>query len=340
MIERALEKVHRVPEASSFPRSRDNRVRVIMTLDDPPLAAATYARRFAGLGPNAKLNFSSRFSRSYLSSLEAAQAKAIAELREEIPEARVSRRYQVLVNGFAVSVPYARLPDLLETDIAERVYPSLTYTQDLNRGPSVIGTPAFGAVTGARGEGVKVAVVDDGVDNEHPFLDPTGFSYPPGFPKGTGGGTSPKVIAARGFAGPGGTGSVLNRDVSFHGTFVAGIIAGVPTDVEAGRRGLLQRGRGRVSPGGRRRGRGRPACADRELPRLQRPCPLASGRVLLGQQPGDRRRVRGCGARRDGRHQLLGRRPAGGSPHRRSDSGRDERRPCRGRADHLGRQRP
>ena len=58
-----------------------------MALDDPPLAAATYARRFAGFGPNAKLNFSSSFSRSYLEQPEAAQAKAIAELREEIPEA-------------------------------------------------------------------------------------------------------------------------------------------------------------------------------------------------------------------------------------------------------------
>ncbi len=52
---------------------------------------------------------------------------------------------------------------------------------------------------------MKVAVVDDGVDQEHEFLDPTGFSFPPGFPKGPSGGTSPKVIVARGFAGPGQT---------------------------------------------------------------------------------------------------------------------------------------
>ncbi len=56
----------------------------------------------------------------------------------------------MLVNGFAVSVPYERLPDLLDTDIAERVYPSLPTSLDLNRGPSVIGAPAFAAATGAR----------------------------------------------------------------------------------------------------------------------------------------------------------------------------------------------
>ena len=84
----------------------------------------------------------------------------------------MSRRYQVLVNGFAVSVPYERLPDLLEVEAANRVYPSYSYTLSLNRGPSVLGTIAFSGLTGARGDGVKVAVVDDGVDHEHEFLDP------------------------------------------------------------------------------------------------------------------------------------------------------------------------
>ena len=122
----------------------------------------------------------SAFSRTYLSTLEAEQARAIADLHDAMPDALVSRRYQVLVNGFAVSVPYARLPKLLDTRIATKVYPSYSYHLELNRGPSVLGAPQFGAATGAAATGVKVAVVDDGVDQEHPFLDPTGFSYPPG----------------------------------------------------------------------------------------------------------------------------------------------------------------
>jgi hypothetical protein len=65
---------------------------------------------------------------------------------------------------------------------------------------TILGATAFSGLTGARGEGVKVAVVDDGVDHEHPFLSPTGFSYPAGFPKGNTGSTTPKVIAARGLA--------------------------------------------------------------------------------------------------------------------------------------------
>jgi minor extracellular serine protease Vpr len=248
VVERALLKVRPAPDFTRATPARSTRVRVIMELENPPLAVATYARGLAGLGVRQKLNMQSAFSRSYVSTLEAEQAKAIADLHEAMPDAVVSRRYQVLVNGFAVSVPYARLPKLLDSGIATKVYPSYSYHLNLNRGPSVLGAPQFGALTGARGQGVKVAVVDDGVDHEHPFLDPTGFSYPPGFPKGPGGSTTPKVIVARGFAGPGANSAPLDRDNSFHGTFVAGVIAGVKTDVEAGQTGFCSEANGGCHP--------------------------------------------------------------------------------------------
>ena len=248
VVENAMAKVRPAPASSTFEPANGNRVRVIMTLETPPLAAAAFSRRAIGITPKAKLNLRSAFSQSYLSALEAEQARAISTLHRAMPEAIVSRRYQVLLNGFAVSVPYARLPALLDMGFATHVYPSLTYKLALNRGPSVIGAPAFSGLTGARGDGVKVAVVDDGVDQEHPFLDPTGFSYPPGFPKGPSGATTPKVIVARGFAGPGANSAPLDRDRSFHGTFVAGVIAGVKTDVEAGRRGFCDESQGGCHP--------------------------------------------------------------------------------------------
>ncbi|MCI0632506.1 MAG: S8 family serine peptidase [Actinobacteria bacterium] len=248
VIDQALTKVRPAPDYSGLAKDPSNRVRVVVTLDDPPLAAASFARRLPGFGADVKLNVNTPFSRSYLGLLEAAQAKAIASIKAEIPQARVTRRYQVLVNGFAVSIPYARLPELLASEAVDRVYPSYTYRLNLNRGPSVLGAPAFAGVTGARGDGVKVAVVDDGVDHEHPFLNPAGFSYPPGFPKGSSGSTTPKVIVSRGFAGPGASSAPLDRDRSFHGTHVAGVIAGVTTDVEAGRTGFCIEASGGCHP--------------------------------------------------------------------------------------------
>lgn len=248
VVERAGQKVLHGEPARLARGSQPPRIRVIVTLAEPPLAAAFSARSIGPLGPNRRLNLATPFARSYLAGLRAAQARAMAEVREAIPEAVVTRRYRVLLNGFAVSVPYAELPRLLELDVVERVYPSRRYTLSLNRGPAVIGAPQFRGLSGATGAGVKVAVVDDGVDHEHPFLRPDGLSYPPGYPKGPSGSTTPKVIVARGFAGPGANSAPLDRDKSFHGTHVAGIIAGVKTDVPAGRPGVCVEAQGGCHP--------------------------------------------------------------------------------------------
>ena len=122
--------------------------------------------------------------------------------------------------------------------------------------------------------------MDDGVDHEHPFLSPAGLSYPAGFPKGPGRVHDPKVIVARGFAGPGASSAPLDREQSFHGTHVAGIIAGVPTDVPAGRPRVLCRGSGWMPSRGEGPRRSGAARVHRELPSLQRAVPPR--RMLLG----------------------------------------------------------
>ncbi len=241
----------RQAEQPARPVSTPARVqtRVIVTLDDPPLAAAAPRSAFTTRGPVRRLNVQSSFARSYLSRLEAEQQLAISSLHKLLPEAKVSLRYRVLLNGFAVSLPYAQLPKLLSARFAEKVYPSYTYTQTMNKGPAVIGAPQFAAATGAKGEGIRIAVVDDGVDQEHPYLSAAGFAYPPGFPKGNAGGTTPKVIVARGFAGPGASSAPLDRELSFHGTFVAGVIAGTEgTNAPAGVRGFCSEENGGCHP--------------------------------------------------------------------------------------------
>jgi len=102
----------RAPEPSRALQRKAPQTRVILTLEDPPLAAAANARQLAGLGPRRKLNLASSFSRSYLARLDTAQARAISKLEAAIPQAKVSRRYRIVLNGFAVSVPYAKLPKL------------------------------------------------------------------------------------------------------------------------------------------------------------------------------------------------------------------------------------
>ena len=92
----------------------------------------------------------------------------------------------------------------------------------------MIGADVLQKQTGADGRGMKIAIVDDGIDQSNAFFDPTSFAYPAGFPRGLTKWTSPKVIVAKVFPGPNsGAARRLTVDPasSFHGTHVAGIAA-------------------------------------------------------------------------------------------------------------------
>jgi subtilisin family serine protease len=226
-------------------------VTVLVRLAQPPLAARQAAAPFA-VGGGRRLDVASRSSRAYVAQLAAAQRRAIAQLRREIPGARVRRSYRILLNALAVDVPATRLPALVRQSFATRVYPSYRYTLATDRSPALIGAPELQAATGARGDGVKIAVVDDGIDMRNTFFDPSGFQYPAGFPKGGRRWTTPKVIVARSFPGPnsGRPGRLaLDPEASFHGTHVAGIAAGVAgTTAPAGSDHPLTTGLSGVAP--------------------------------------------------------------------------------------------
>ena len=204
------------------------RIRVLVRLSDPPLAQFR-GRTFQAVGRGRKLDLRSTAARAYLASLARAQSAAAAELRRAIPEATVDRRYRILLNGLSVELPASRLPQLVRQSFADHVYSSLTYRLALNDSPSIIGADVIAATTGARGDGVRIAVVDDGIDQRNRFFAPNGLRYPRGFPRGNRRFTTPKVIVARSFPGPnaGRPGRLaLDREVSFHGTHVAGIAGG------------------------------------------------------------------------------------------------------------------
>lgn len=206
---------------------RKGRVTVILTLSQPPLAA--YSRSLAGSSATRRLNVQSRGARAYVATLQAAQRRAAVSLKRAIPSASVKRNYTLLLNGMAVELPATELAKAAKLSFARKLYPSYRYTLALNRSPGLIGAGALAAAGGGSGEGMKIAVVDDGIDQTNVFFDPQGYSYPAGFPKGGTKWTSPKVIVARSFVGAGAddrTRLAVDPQASFHGTHVAGIAAG------------------------------------------------------------------------------------------------------------------
>lgn len=205
----------------------DGRMRVIVRLRPAPLAAV-FGRSLQSAGRSHRLNVNTSSSRAYLAHLNTVQNAAAAALERAIPSARVSRRFKVVFDGLTVSVPARQLPKLVRLTFVAKVYPSLSYTATTNESPSIIQADALHQRTGALGDGVKIAVVDTGIDPTSTFLNADGMNYPPGFPKGGLQWTSPKVIVARAFPGPGSgrSGRVAVNPFDPHGTHVSGIAAG------------------------------------------------------------------------------------------------------------------
>jgi subtilisin family serine protease len=213
--------------APTGPRAH-GRIRVLVRLESQPLAAWS-ARRLAATGSRARLDVRTQAARSYLAALAAEQAAAASAIRVAIPSARIGRRFDVILNALDVELPASALRRLYSVAGVTRVYPSLRYTLTLNRSPGLVGATAFAGLTGARGEGMKIAIVDDGVDPANPFFDPAGYSYPEGFPRGQERFVTPKVIVAKSFPAPGtprSSARAFDRRDTFHGTHVAGIAAG------------------------------------------------------------------------------------------------------------------
>ena len=160
--------------------------------------------------------------------------------------------------------------------------------------PGFIGAPAlWGPTLSSAGNGVKIGIIDDGLDKTHPYFSARGYRMPPGFPKGQKSFTSAKVIVARAFRPAHAEVEVRQagrstRSTPSHATHVAGIAAGNHRTQGSG---------GRISGVA-------PKAYIGNYKVLTVPSRLRAEREL-GR---DRRRDRGRRPRRDGRDQPLARR--------------------------------
>ena len=212
-------------------------VEVVVTLPQPPLSQAILGTRLlaAHTGTRRRLNVRAPASVSYLRTLASAQRTLQARIETAIPDAQVRWRYGVVLNGMAVVVPRSQLATLSAIPGAT-VWPSVTYhslggSKKTVLPPQLIGaTTIWGPTLATAGQGMKIGIIDDGLDQTHPYFDPTGFTYPAGFPKGNTAFTTPKVIVARAFAPASETWKYGNTpfdpQYSDHATHVAGIAAG------------------------------------------------------------------------------------------------------------------
>ena len=174
---------------------------------------------------------------TYRTQLLAAQEKLARRITTAVPGSHVRWRYTHVLDGLAVVVPRSDVNAVAAVPGVDLVWPNVRYhALRAVGGPQQIGADQlWGPNLETAGNGIKIGIIDDGLDATHPYFNPTGFAYPPGFPKGQTTLATPKVIVQRTFAPAAPSYKYANVPFdptqSFHATHVAGIAAGEPTVV-------------------------------------------------------------------------------------------------------------
>ena len=86
----------------------------------------------------------------------------------------------------AVQLNGTPLATIAAAPMVQRAEYNALYHPNLSQSYKIINALDAWDAAGGRstaGAGIKIGDIDTGIDETHPFFDPTGFSYPPGFPK-------------------------------------------------------------------------------------------------------------------------------------------------------------
>ncbi|MBN2390068.1 MAG: S8 family serine peptidase [Anaerolineae bacterium] len=156
----------------------------IVELDAPALVAYAKSAATTAMIVGGKLNVNTSASQAYIEQLKADQAVFSGALARAIPGAEIGYNYQIALNAVAVKLPDSEQKTLFALGAlpdVKRVTPQRIYTTQMDYSLPLINAPAMWAQLGGRenaGAGVKVAIIDSGIDPDHVLFDGTGWSYP------------------------------------------------------------------------------------------------------------------------------------------------------------------
>src|SRR6266700_3106528 len=211
---------------------------VIVQLKGDPLSTNSSTKPAQGK----KIDFKSDKVKSYRAQLSAQRNDFKQWLHTYAPKAKVTSQYDISLNAVAVQLNGTSRDTIAGAPMVQQVQYNALYHPDLSESHKIINADGAWNAAGGRsnaGAGIKIGDIDTGIDETHPFFDPTGFSYPPGFPKCDAADSashhqdqdcnyvSEKVIVAKVFYNKAKQQGLDAQAIQDHGTHTAGIAAGV-----------------------------------------------------------------------------------------------------------------
>jgi minor extracellular serine protease Vpr len=216
-------------------------VAAIIELEGEPLAERVRSLRGGASGAGSFSTLSRRDRRVDYQSAEALEYEAqISREQEDFqsraalisPNIQVRTRLKAVANAVSVEAPakdiaaIAALPGVRHVEFVKRMHAAL------DASVSLIGAPAIWDRLGgssSAGAGIKIAILDTGIDITNPMFSDAGFTAPAGFPlsnNNSGSLVNNKVIVAKSFLSANSAGKRTAEDEEGHGSNVAGIAAG------------------------------------------------------------------------------------------------------------------
>src|SRR5215831_15107105 len=171
--------------------------RYTLLLEDPPVADR-FARREELL---------SAAGATFRAQIEAKQRTVMAELASR--KIQVNGSTATLINAIFVTAPDSRVSEMLAIPGVAGVRPMHRFKPNLNAATQLMNAPAAWTAVGGQsnaGKGIKIAVLDTGIDQTHPAFQDSSLPMPAGFPSCDTGNqsvcsnfTNNKVIVARSY---------------------------------------------------------------------------------------------------------------------------------------------
>lgn len=196
----------------------------LVQLKGSPLSTAAKTRPAKGK----KIDFSSDAVKSRRALLAAERNQFKRWLKQNAPKAKIVKGYDIALNAVSVKLNGTKLKAIRKSPLVaharrQGLYHPTAEDPDLSLISAMEAWAAAGQTAETAGDGVKVGVVDTGIDVTHPCFSDAG--YPEHLQLGDRRFTNDKVVVARVFYNKAKSRGFTAEAIGDHGTHVAGTIA-------------------------------------------------------------------------------------------------------------------